>query len=99
MAYCDAYLRTHLQDYVNPDASKRDITNALATFTDLRPQKNTFHHNDGRQEDLVNISGTIPVNYKGSTYNIPICIYLSKNHPAEPPIVCFIFLSFLNPFF
>ncbi|CAD5110859.1 DgyrCDS225 [Dimorphilus gyrociliatus] len=86
MAHCDAFLRTHLHDYVNPDVSKRDISSALAAFTDLRPHRSTFVHNDGRQEELVNIDGTIPVNYKRVTYNIPICIYLAKNHPAEPPM-------------
>lgn len=39
--------------------------------------------------DLVNLNGTIPVSYKGSTYNIPICIWLMDTHPKNAPI-CYV---------
>jgi hypothetical protein len=39
--------------------------------------------------DLVNLSGTIPVTYKGNTYNIPICIWLIDTHPKNAPI-CYV---------
>ena len=30
---------------------------------------------------LANVSGTIPVNYKEKTYNIPICLWLKIDNP------------------
>lgn len=39
--------------------------------------------------ELVNLSGTIPVRYRGSVYNIPICIWLIDTHPKNAPI-CYV---------
>lgn len=39
--------------------------------------------------DLVNLSGTIPVRYKGAVYNIPICIWLMDTHPKNAPM-CYV---------
>lgn len=36
--------------------------------------------------DLINLQGTIPINYKGSYYNIPICIWLMDTHPNNAPM-------------
>lgn len=41
---------------------------------------------DGSRMELVNLSGTIPVRYRGSVYNIPICIWLIDTHPKNAPI-------------
>ena len=35
---------------------------------------------------LANVSGTIPVNYKENTYNIPICLWLKIDHPNSCPM-------------
>lgn len=45
--------------------------------------------NDGSNRNLLNLNGTIPVNYKGSVYNIPICIWLMDTHPQNAPI-CYV---------
>lgn len=45
--------------------------------------------NDGTTIDLVNLSGTIPVRYKGTVYNIPICIWLMDTHPKNAPM-CYV---------
>lgn len=44
---------------------------------------------DGSRMELVNLSGTIPVRYRGSVYNIPICIWLIDTHPKNAPI-CYV---------
>lgn len=45
--------------------------------------------NDGSQNELLNLDGTIPVPYKGNTYNIPVVVWLLHNHPYNPPM-CFV---------
>lgn len=45
--------------------------------------------NDGSRMELVNLNGTIPVRYRGSVYNIPICIWLIDTHPKNAPI-CYV---------
>lgn len=37
----------------------------------------------------MNLTGTIPVPYKGNIYNIPICLWLLDTYPYNPPI-CFV---------
>lgn len=47
----------------------------------------TFTH--GVIQELLALTGTIPVRYRGNTYNIPIAIYLPKDYPTTPPI-CYV---------
>lgn len=43
--------------------------------------------NDGTSRRLVSLDGTIPVRYMGSTYNIPIAIFLFEAYPHKSPMV------------
>ncbi len=38
-------------------------------------------------KDLVCLSGTIPVPFRGHTYNIPVCVWLLDTHPSHAPMV------------
>ena len=46
-----------------------------------------FTHNNGSQENLIKLYGTIPVFYKQRQYNIPIVIWLLEKHPTYAPLV------------
>jgi ESCRT-I complex subunit TSG101 len=83
----EAYLRSVLPKYKYPDLAKREILSALQSFTDLRPQLSTHVFNDGNARELLCLDGTIPVMYKGKTYNIPVCLWLLDTHPYNPPMV------------
>ncbi|KAM5138424.1 ubiquitin-conjugating enzyme E2 variant 3 [Mantella aurantiaca] len=49
----------------------------------------TYTFKDGSQKDLLNLSGTVPMKFQGSSYNIPICLWLLDSHPFAPPL-CFL---------
>lgn len=83
----EAYLRSVLTKYKYADLAKREILTALQTFTDLRPQLSSHVFNDGTSRELLCLDGTIPVLYKGKTYNIPVCLWLLDTHPFNPPMV------------
>lgn len=83
----EAYLRNSLAKYQHPDIAKRDILNVFNSYKDLRPVLDTFVFNDGTRKELLCLDGTIPVPYKGNTYNIPICLWLMDTHPYNPPMV------------
>lgn len=38
---------------------------------------------------MLALGGTIPVVFSGSTYNIPVCLYLLDTHPYHPP-ACYV---------
>ncbi|CAA9996404.1 unnamed protein product [Nesidiocoris tenuis] len=75
--------------YANPDVTKRDYTRAVEQYKHLTPSFGRFTFNDGRTKELLKLEGTVPIKYKGSSYNIPICIWLMDTHPNVPPI-CFV---------
>lgn len=42
---------------------------------------------DGASALLVHLSGTLPVNFRGSTYRFPLSIWIPHRYPREPPII------------
>lgn len=87
MAGADQVLKQALSKYKYADIARRDVTNAMTQFKDLRPSHDSFIFNDGNRKELLNLDGTIPVTYKGSIYNIPIGIWILDTHPYNPPMV------------
>ncbi|XP_071488150.1 tumor susceptibility gene 101 protein-like [Diadema antillarum] len=85
----EAYLKQNLGKYSNRDQTQRDILNVLSAFKDLRPKMDAHVFNDGSRKELLCVDGTIPVLYKGNTYNIPVCIWILESHPHNPPL-CFV---------
>merc|ERR1711936_422239 len=73
------------------DLTKRDVLSLLHHYKGLTPKPDKFMFNDGRERDLLHIQGTIPVPYKGQTYNIPISLWLLDTHPYHAP------LAFVKP--
>ncbi|PAV56839.1 hypothetical protein WR25_09657 [Diploscapter pachys] len=71
------------------DSAKEDILAALQQFKDLAPSTENFLFPDGKRKMSFRLSGTIPVPYKGNTYNIPVCVYLYDTHPYYAP-VCYV---------
>ena len=57
----------------------------------MTPKADKFIFNDGRERELLHLVGTIPVPYKGQTYNIPISLTLLDTHPYHAP------LAFVKP--
>ncbi|KAI1714519.1 UEV domain-containing protein [Ditylenchus destructor] len=72
-----------------PQLAKQDIQQALATFTNLRPTVTNHAFPDGQTRLCCSLEGTIPVLYKGNTYNIPVALYLMDNHPYTGPF-CYV---------
>ncbi|KAH3738012.1 tumor susceptibility gene 101 protein-like isoform X2 [Dreissena polymorpha] len=87
MCSFEPFIRSSLKKYKFPEEAKCDVLKAVSIFADLRPKYEDFVFNNGRQRKLLHLEGTVPVDYKGNVYNIPICIYLMDTHPYNPPIV------------
>lgn len=60
----------------------------LFSSSDAWPQKsNPSASPDGASALLVHLSGTLPVNFRGSTYRFPLSIWIPHRYPREPPII------------
>lgn len=56
-------------------------------YKGLKVVTEDFVFNNGVKRLLVVLKGTIPIMYKGSTYHIPVAIYLLDTHPYNAPMV------------
>lgn len=76
--------------YRFPDRVERDVTMCKSLYNDLKPEANVFTFDDGRQMTMIVLTGTIPISYKGTRYNIPVSVWLDPSYPELPPtpMVC-----------
>jgi len=81
------YLKVNARNYTDISAVCKDIAKLCKTYKELRPKIETFTHNNGSQQSLINLTGTIPVFYKGRQYNIPIRVVILEKHPVMAPYV------------
>ncbi|PZC83067.1 tumor susceptibility gene 101 protein [Helicoverpa armigera] len=89
MANDDAVLKQYLSKYKHRDYTAREVANLIQVYRSLTYRLEAFVFNNGARKDLLNLEGTIPVNYKGAFYNIPVCIWLMDTHPQNAPL-CFV---------
>nr|XP_048282975.1 tumor susceptibility gene 101 protein isoform X2 [Myodes glareolus] len=89
MAMSESQLKKMMSKYKYRDLTVRQTVNVIAMYKDLKPVLDSYVFNDGSSRELVNLTGTIPVRYRGNTYNIPICLWLLDTYPYNPPI-CFV---------
>uniref|UniRef100_A0A3B3R388 Tumor susceptibility 101a n=1 Tax=Paramormyrops kingsleyae TaxID=1676925 RepID=A0A3B3R388_9TELE len=77
------------KQYKYRDLTVREIINVISHYKDLKPVMDAYVFNDGSSRDLMSLTGTVPVSYKGNVYNIPVCLWLLDTYPFNPPI-CFV---------
>uniref|UniRef100_A0A1A8PYX8 Tumor susceptibility gene 101 n=3 Tax=Nothobranchius TaxID=28779 RepID=A0A1A8PYX8_9TELE len=82
-------LKKLLKQYKYRDLTVREIFNVVTQYRDLKPVMDAYVFNDGSSRDLMSLTGTVPVSYRGNTYNIPVCLWLLDTYPYNPPI-CFV---------
>lgn len=75
--------------YNNQTHTKQDINNCLKLFKSLNAKLEKYTFPNGETKELICLDGTIPVLFRNASYNIPIGIFLSVNHPNEAPI-CYV---------
>lgn len=75
--------------YKHPEHTKQDILNATKYIKTLVPKLERYTFPTGLSKELVCLDGTIPVTFRDATYNIPVGIFISDNHPFEAPL-CYV---------
>ncbi|PWW75334.1 UEV-domain-containing protein [Tuber magnatum] len=73
-------------EYADPQRAYNDVATALFNTPSLSPRTEVYTHEDGRPELLLHLHGTIPVLFRGATYNIPLTIWLPHTYPRQPPM-------------
>lgn len=81
-------IKKKLTGYRYLDQAATDIHALVSNFKNLKVQDpRQFVHYNGSTEVLLCLGGTIPVKVRGNNYNIPIAIWVRKEHPYYKPIV------------
>ncbi|KAI3643773.1 hypothetical protein MP228_009937 [Amoeboaphelidium protococcarum] len=77
-------VKKQAQQYVNFTRVQKDSDQVLNRYPALQPSSDVVLVN-GKMQTVLVFSGTIPVQYRGSTYNIPICVKIPPPYPNSPP--------------
>ncbi|SPO24615.1 related to Tumor susceptibility gene 101 protein [Ustilago trichophora] len=85
-AVVQRWLRSVLGPYADRDRVFADVDRALIAVSSLSPKTEVFTFNDGRTQLLLTLDGTIPVEFRNTTYNIPVAYWIPQDYPREPPM-------------
>lgn len=76
-----------LSDYKHPVTTKAEIMHVLKYYRSLQGKMDRFVFNNGIEQRLFCLDGTVPVQFKGNSYNIPVCVWIMRQHPMQAPLV------------
>nr|POF04452.1 tumor susceptibility gene 101 protein [Quercus suber] len=82
-----AWLHNVLQEYPNLQRTYFDAARTLAAFTSLAPRTEVYTHENGSSELLLTLSGTLPIDFKGTIYHFPVKTWVPRTYPQDAPIV------------
>ena len=71
-----------------PSLREQTSTVRLYIFR-IKPKANdpTVAYENGASALLLQLSGTLPVNFRGTTYRFPIALWVQHGYPQEAPLV------------
>ena len=74
-----------LPNYKDKSRVKKDVMALVSEISSLVPQVGQVYYNDGSEQRLLQLQGTIPIFYLANQYNIPADYYIPINYPEVPP--------------
>ncbi|KAM4018420.1 ubiquitin-conjugating enzyme E2 variant 3-like [Anomaloglossus baeobatrachus] len=89
MEFSVELMRQRLGKYKFRDLTIEELKDVHRSFPRFLYSMDTYTFKDGSQKDLLNLSGTVPMKFQGTLYNIPVCLWLLDSHPFAPPL-CFL---------
>lgn len=70
-----------------PQVTAQHLNSCVSQFRELNPKVSKYVYDNGQEFKMICLSGTIPMPYKGNTYNIPVNIWIHNDYPNQAPIV------------
>jgi len=72
--------------YLQAPRVRDEVQALMNSIPSLQPKADNFFSNDGQAHSLLCLVGTIPILFKGQSYNIPVKIWVPKEFPMAPPM-------------
>jgi len=60
-----------------------DVLETIEKYEELKPILNKWAYNNGTEEPMLTLTGTVPILHNGQRYNIPILVWLKKRFLCE----------------
>ncbi|KAG4026070.1 hypothetical protein MFRU_045g00150 [Monilinia fructicola] len=73
-------------EYRDVNRTYNDVAQTLSQYTSLSPRTDVYTYENGSSSLLLHLSGTIPVNFRGTTYRFPIALWIPHAYPQEAPL-------------
>ncbi|ORY23215.1 UEV domain-domain-containing protein [Naematelia encephala] len=80
------WLQTVLRPYPSRDRLVPEILDILTQRRTLSVKTDAFTFDSGNTALLLLLHGTLPIEYRGATYHIPIHIWVPMEYPRTPPL-------------
>ncbi|KAL8942913.1 MAG: hypothetical protein Q9216_001388 [Gyalolechia sp. 2 TL-2023] len=74
-------------EYYDVNRTYADVAGALSGSPNFSIRTDVYTFENGRSALLLNISGTLPVTFRGATYMFPISLWIPQEYPRAAPIV------------
>lgn len=84
-----SWLQSVLTPYVDSARAYSDIMTTLDSLPSLSPRTELYISNVGESSLLVQLKGTVPIQFKRNTYNIPLEVWVPKAYPRQAPM-CYV---------
>mmetsp|Transcript_9989 Transcript_9989/g.23663 ORF Transcript_9989/g.23663 Transcript_9989/m.23663 type:complete len:336 (+) Transcript_9989:199-1206(+) len=75
--------------YADPNRVRADVADVFKAIPTLLPEKRSWTANTGATVELLTLGGTVPINFRGTTYHIPCRFFVTETYPAEAPL-CYV---------
>lgn len=80
------WLRQVVGPYDDPDRVFADVDRTLIANSSLSPKTEVYTYDDGRSQLLLVLTGTIPMQFRSTTYNIPVAFWIPRSYPKQHPL-------------
>ncbi|WWC86316.1 uncharacterized protein L201_001189 [Kwoniella dendrophila CBS 6074] len=81
------WLGNVLRPYQAKDRLINEVMKILSERKTLSVKTDAFTFNSGQTALLLLLHGTLPINYRGATYHIPMNIWVPHDYPRSSPIL------------
>lgn len=73
--------------YFNPTTVIEEISKVTRVYSSLVPNNETIVTSNGVRHNFIKLTGTVPVTFRGQSYNIPVKFVFLHEFPRLPPRV------------
>ncbi|OBT64351.1 hypothetical protein VE03_05809 [Pseudogymnoascus sp. 23342-1-I1] len=74
-------------EYQDVNRTYHDVAQALSHYSSLSPKTEVYTYENGVSELLLQLSGTLPVAFRGTTYRFPVTVWIPHQYPRAEPVV------------